>query len=87
MGTASLNQKLKLLRDDLNLPLADEGIEILVKSRNALVHQGVYASTANVAEWKNDYNFMVHMTLNSLCRLSGYNGHLPDFKRDWPIQV
>ena len=84
---STLNQKLKLLRDDLNLPLADEGIETLVKSRNALVHQGVYASTANVAEWHNDYNFMVHMALNSLCRLSGYDGHLPEFKRDWPIQV
>ena len=84
---STLNQKLKLLRDDLNLPLADEEIENLVKIRNALVHQGAYPSTANVAEWQNDYKFMAHMTLISLCRLSGYKGQLPYFKRDWPFQV
>ena len=70
----SFRSKLKLLRDELNLPLNSSNIDQIVNTRNDLVHRGEYSSDAEGLNWLIEYNFIVWTDIMILCRLMGYKG-------------
>ena len=70
----SFRSKLKLMRDELNLPLNSSDINQIVKTRNDLVHRGEYSSDAEGLNWLTEYNFIVWTDIMILCRLMGYKG-------------
>ena len=74
----SFRSKLKLLRDELNLPLNSNDISRIVDSRNELVHKGEYSSVAEGSNWLREYNFIIWTDLIILCRLMGYKGKLTE---------
>lgn len=71
----SFRSKLKLMRDELNLPLNSRDINQLVNTRNELVHRGEYSSVAEGLNWLREYNFIVWTDIMILCRLMGYEGN------------
>ena len=71
----SFRSKLKLLRDELNLPLNSSNINQIVNTRNDLVHRGEYSSDAEGLNWLIEYNFIVWTDIMILCRLMGYKGN------------
>ena len=74
----SFRSKLKLLRDELNLPLNSSNINQIVNTRNDLVHRGEYSSDAEGLNWLIEYNFIVWTDIMILCRLMGYKGKLTE---------
>lgn len=78
----TFRQKLRLLRDDLRLPLASGDINRIVATRDLLVHRGTFGSNP-----RGDYEFLIWTILISLCRLCGYIGDLPICSDDIPLQV
>ncbi len=77
----SFRQKLESLMHECDLPLIDRDVNLIVHSRNALVHAGTFQSRAEDGGWRNDYGVMVWTALVALCRLLGYQGELPE-RRD-----
>ena len=75
----SLKYKLKGLNKDLDLGLSETEIKRIVKVRNSLVHRGSYPDQLEDRRWADDYHLLIWSNFVSLCRLSGYEGHLPTF--------
>ena len=83
----SFRSKLNAFRDEFQLPLTDDGIDRIVRTRNSLVHEGTYRSDLEDGGWYNDYEFMIWTNLISLSRLLGYTGDLPQYQEGAPIRV
>ena len=83
----SLKSKIRLLKKGLDIPLDEAQISRLVDTRNTLVHEGTFELDTDIEDWENEYNLMIFMTLTSICRLSGYQGDLPNFDTHWQICV
>lgn len=83
----SFRQKLQALRDELDLPLTDCHISLIVATRNALVHRGTFQSKAEDGGWHHDYNVLIWTNLIALYRLLGYRGDLPEQPRGQSIIV
>ena len=83
----SFRHKLKALRDEFGLPLTDDHISRIVRTRNDLVHTGTYSTPFEDGNWVNDYEFLIWTNLIALCRLLGYRGDLPQYREGDPIRV
>ena len=83
----TFRKKLRLLRDDLNLPLNSRQIAQIVDTRNSLVHTGRYVSPSGGIEIHNEFRFIVWANLIALLRLTGYEGGLPAFRGNQSIVV
>ena len=77
----SFRQRLKNLVDDFGIPLNSR--DRMVKIRNALVHDGTYAT--ELREWINDNRFVIWLDFVVLCRFIGYTGEIPGPQQDWVL--
>ena len=68
--------RLNLLVKETNLSLSSKDRERAVNIRNELVHKGKFLSE-NRDDWYGEYSFMIWLDFAALCRLSGYDGELP----------
>lgn len=71
----SFGDKIRLLCDELIVPLSEDDIGRIVKIRNELVHRGTFPSVSEGSNWLSEYNFIIWADLILLCRLMGYGGH------------
>lgn len=71
----SFRKRLRLLSDDLDLPLNSQIRGRVVDIRNELVHEATFPS--NRDKWLNDYQLLVWVDFIAICRLLGYKGSLP----------
>ncbi len=72
----TFRNRLKLLVKKTNLSLNPEDRGRAVNIRNELVHKGKFLSE-NRNDWYGEYSFMIWLDFVTLCRLSGYDGELP----------
>ena len=73
----SLPRKLRELNAKLDLGLATKDIRRIARIRNSLAHEGTFPSSFQDGGWEDDYAFMIWTDFRALCRLSGYQGELP----------
>ena len=73
----SLPQKLRELNAELDLGLANKDIRRIARIRNSLTHEGTFPSSFQDGGWEDDYAFTIWTDFRALCRLSGYQGELP----------
>ena len=83
----SFRQRLRLLNEHLSLGLDSTQLHQLVGIRNDLVHRGTYSTVYEDGGWLNDYRLAIWVDFMALCRLSGYDGDFPRFRKNRPLQV
>ena len=72
----TFRKRLRLLVEETNLSLSSTERSKAVDIRNELVHNGRFLSK-NKNDWYREYSFMIWLDFVALCRLSGYDGELP----------
>ena len=72
----TFRKRLRLLVEERNLTLNSDDRDRAVRIRNKLVHEGRFLSE-NKSDWYGEYTFMIWLDFVALCRLSGYDGELP----------
>ena len=83
----SFADKIRLLCNELTVPLSDDEITRIVKIRNELVHRGTFPPVSEDSSWLRQYNFIIWTDLMFLCRLMGYGGAFTEQRNPEQIEV
>ena len=84
---SSFRRKLRVLNDEFELGLDEAQIDRIVRTRNALVHEGTYPSSTDDGGSLADYELITWINLCALCKLLGYSGQLPAFREAHGVEV
>ena len=84
---SSFRRNVRTMNKRLRLGLRRSEIDRIVNVRNSLVHEGTYGMGLDAREWSEYHRLMTWTNFVALCRLMGYGGELPQFRKGRRLEI